>query len=80
MRLTALLCGILLCTGCATTEAERLERRTALAEKREKYAYERYACEEKLQAAWICTSPNKPANERYPWLHCSCTDNGTVLR
>ncbi|MDJ0941769.1 MAG: hypothetical protein QNJ00_18535 [Woeseiaceae bacterium] len=79
MRFTIVLLAASMLSACAT-EAERLERATALAEKREQYAYERYACELNVRTAWICTSPNKRANENYPWLHCSCTENGTVLR
>ena len=66
--------------GCAWSEEYRLERATAMAEKREQAAYERMACEESSKTAWMCTSGNERARENYPWLHCSCVDNRSALR
>ena len=75
----ALLLIASLASGCVMSEQYRLERATALAEKREQYAYERRACEASTRGAWMCTSGSERAREDYPWLHCSCTDNRSVL-
>jgi len=69
-----------LLSGCAMSEQYRLERQTAMAEKREQYAYERQVCEESNRGAWLCTSGSERAREDFPWLHCSCTDNRGALR
>lgn len=67
-------------SGCSVTEEYRLERQIAMAEKRERYAFERHACEASLRGAWICTSGSERAREDFPWLHCGCTDNQSALR
>ena len=78
--LAAFLCGTLVyLQGCVISEQQQLERATELAEKREKYAYERIACEESTRGAWMCSSGNERAREDFPWLHCSCVDNRSVL-
>lgn len=76
---TALAVALSLLQGCVMSEERQLERATALAEKREQYAYERMACESSSRGAWMCTSGTERARENYPWLHCSCTDNRTAL-
>lgn len=72
--------AIILLSGCAFSDAERLERDTEIAEKRELYALEQQACEESASSAWMCTGGSKKSQEEFPWLHCSCVDNRGALR
>lgn len=65
--------------GCAVSESDRFRSQMARDELMEKTALERHLCETELRGAWLCTSPSRRANERYPWLYCSCVDNQHVL-
>jgi len=69
-----------LLSACSSfSEQARLESQTAVAEKRELWAYKQKACEDLVTGAWMCSGNSKAANERSPWLHCGCADNGRVL-
>ena len=61
--------------ACAATEAERFNHRMERDRQFEESAAQRQACEENPSSAWMCTSPSKRANDRYPWLYCSCVDS-----
>jgi hypothetical protein len=80
MRLFWILLSASSLGACALTEADQLERQTVMAEKREKYAFERTACEEASEGAWMCSSGSKKSQEDFPWLHCACTNNWGALR
>lgn len=79
MRKLILLCSIAALSACATSEAERFNHRMDRDRQVEQSAAQRHACEETLRGAWMCSGPSKRANERFPWLHCSCVDNQSVL-
>ena len=78
-RIGLILAAVTLVSACATTEEDRYLRQIELAEKREQAAMERQACEESSSGAWMCTSGNRRANEREPWLYCGCVDNQQAI-
>jgi hypothetical protein len=68
-------------TACSYFSEEKvLERSTAIAEKRELWAYKRQACEESSVGAWMCTGSSKKVQVQYPWIYCECVDNQRVLQ
>jgi hypothetical protein len=80
LRMLAALIVILITSACSSlTEKESLERQTAVAEKRELWAFKHMACEDSSMGAWMCSVSNERAREQFPWLYCVCVDNQGVL-
>ncbi len=79
MRHLILVGLIVLLSACATSDAESFNHRMDRDRQIEQSAAQRQACEEMLRGAWMCSGPSKRANERFPWLHCGCVDNQSVL-
>ena len=79
MRQVFLVCSVVLLSGCASSEADRFNHQMERDRLIEQANAQRQVCEESLRGAWMCSGPSKRANERFPWLHCGCVDNQTVL-
>ena len=79
MRILILAFSAVLLSACAVNDSDRFLQQMEREELIERTAMEREYCQASISGAWMCTSPSRRANERYPWLHCSCVDNQSVL-
>jgi len=69
----------LLLAGCATTEAERKQRRSDLARAEGNRDRQREACEASRTGAWVCTTSVLRSTRASPLHQCVCADNRFLL-